>query len=229
MRWRVKPRERARACGKKWADSRSRVPRACWSVRSIPGVTPSCWIDWRPRLPVAERATIARPYAKAAFEYARAAKAFAEWSQGLRAAAEIVADPRLAALTKDPQWGQADLVSIITDVAGDKLNPAMQNFVRVLAENHRLLLLPEIAAHYEQLRSQVENTVDVEVISAIALNDAQQDKLAAALSTRLKRKVRMQNSVDASLLGGAVLRAGDLVIDGSLKGRLQRLATELGS
>jgi len=178
---------------------------------------------------VAERATIARPYAKAAFEYARAAKAFAEWSQGLRAAAEIVADPRLAALTKDPQWGQADLVSIITDVAGDKLNPAMQNFVRVLAENHRLLLLPEIAAHYEQLRSQVENTVDVEVISAIALNDAQQDKLAAALSTRLKRKVRMQNSVDASLLGGAVLRAGDLVIDGSLKGRLQRLATELGS
>jgi F-type H+-transporting ATPase subunit delta len=180
-------------------------------------------------LPVAERATIARPYAKAAFEYARAAKAFAEWSQGLRAAAEIIADPRLAALTKDPQWSQADLISIITDVAGDKLNPAMQNFVRVLAENHRLLLLPEIAAHYEQLRSQVENTVDVEVISAIALNDAQQDKLAAALSTRLKRKVRMQNSVDASLLGGAVLRAGDLVIDGSLKGRLQRLATELGS
>jgi F-type H+-transporting ATPase subunit delta len=178
---------------------------------------------------VAERATIARPYARAAFEYARDTRAFAEWSQGLRAAAEIVADPRLAALTKDPQWSQADLVSIITDVAGDKLNPAMQNFVRVLAENHRLLLLPEIAVHYEELRSQVENTVDVEVISAIALNSAQQDKLAAALSTRLKRKVRMQNSVDASLLGGAVLRAGDMVIDGSLKGRLQRLATELGS
>jgi len=178
---------------------------------------------------VAERATIARPYAKAAFEYARDTKSFAEWSQGLRAAAEIVADPRLAALTKDPQWSQADLVSIITDVAGSKLNPGMQNFVRVLAENHRLLLLPEIAVHYEELRSQVENTVDVEVISAIALNAAQQDKLATALSTRLKRKVRMQNSVDASLLGGAVLRAGDLVIDGSLKGRLQRLATELGS
>jgi F-type H+-transporting ATPase subunit delta len=178
---------------------------------------------------VAERATIARPYARAAFEYARDTRAFAEWSQGLRAAAEIVADPRLAALTKDPQWSQADLVSIITDVAGDKLNPAMQNFVRVLAENHRLLLLPEIAAHYEELRSQVENTVDVEVISAIALNSAQQDKLAAALSARLKRKVRMHNSVDASLLGGAVLRAGDMVIDGSLKGRLQRLATELGS
>jgi F-type H+-transporting ATPase subunit delta len=178
---------------------------------------------------VAERATIARPYAKAAFEYARDAKSFAEWSQGLKAAAEIVADPRVAALSKDPQWSLADLVSIVTDVAGAKLDPAMQNFVRVLTENHRLLLLPEIAAHYEELRSDVENTVDVDVTSAIALNAAQQEKLAAALGARLKRKVRMQNSVDASLLGGAVVRAGDLVIDGSLKGRLQRLATELGS
>jgi F-type H+-transporting ATPase subunit delta len=178
---------------------------------------------------VAERATIARPYAKAAFEYARDAKAFADWSEGLKVAAEIVSDSRLAALTKSPQWSQADLVSIIADVAGAKLNPAMQNFVRILAENHRLLLLPEISAHFEELRSAVENTIDVEVISAIALNGTQADKLAQALSTRLKRTVRMQNTVDATLLGGAILRAGDLVIDGSLKGRLQRLATELGS
>ena len=178
---------------------------------------------------MAERATIARPYAKAAFEYARDTGAFAEWSKGLKTAAEIVADARLAALTKSPQWSQADLVSIISDVAGTALNPAMQNFVRVLAENHRLLLLPEISAHYEEFRSDVENTVDVDVISAIALTGAQQDKLAAALSKRLNRKVRMQNSIDPTLLGGAVVRAGDLVIDGSLKGRLQRLATELGS
>jgi F-type H+-transporting ATPase subunit delta len=89
--------------------------------------------------------------------------------------------------------------------------------------------LPEIVAHYEEFRSAVENTVDVEVISAVKLDGAQAEKLSAALSTRLKRKVRMRTSVDSSLLGGAVLRAGDLVIDGSLKGRLQRLATELGS
>jgi len=105
----------------------------------------------------------------------------------------------------------------------------MQNFVRVLAENHRLLLLPEIAAHYEVLRSAVENTVDVEVVSAVPLDAAQADKLQRALSTRLKRQVRMQNSVDSTLLGGAVVRAGDLVIDGSLKGRLERLATNLTS
>ena len=178
---------------------------------------------------MAERATIARPYAKAAFEYARDAGEQKDRKQRPKKGAEIVADPRLAALTKSPQWSQADLVCIITDVAGTALDPAMQNFVRVLAENHRLLLLPEISAHYEKFRADVENTVDVDVISAIALSQAQQDKLAAALSKRLKRNVRMQNSIDATLLGGAVVRAGDLVIDGSLKGRLQRLATELGS
>jgi F-type H+-transporting ATPase subunit delta len=176
---------------------------------------------------VAERATIARPYAKAAFEYAREANAFAAWSQGLELAAQIVADPGVAPLTKSPQWPAAKLVSLITDVAGAKLDAGMQNFVRVLAENHRLLLLPEIAAHYEELRAAVENTLDVEVISAVTLSDAQAEKLKQALSTRLKRTVRMQNSVDSTLLGGAVVRAGDLVIDGSLKGRLERLATDL--
>jgi F-type H+-transporting ATPase subunit delta len=178
---------------------------------------------------VAERATIARPYAKAAFEFARDASATAQWSRGMKVAAQIVADPRVAALTKSPQWSAADIVGLIADVAGANFNAPMQNFVRILAENHRLLLLPEIAAHYEELRSDVENTVDVEVLSAVALNAEQQEKLAQALSTRLKRKVRMHNSVDATLLGGAVVRAGDLVIDGSLKGRLQRLATDLTS
>ena len=117
---------------------------------------------------MAERATIARPYAKAAFEYARDANATAAWSLGLKVAAEIVADQRVTPLTKSPRLGAADLVSLIADVAGANLNAPMQNFVRILAENHRLLLLPEIAAHYEALRSEVENTVDVEVISAVA-------------------------------------------------------------
>ncbi len=178
---------------------------------------------------MAERATIARPYAKAAFEYARDAKGVAGWSQALKTASEIVSDPRVAALTKSPAWTSADLVGLVTDVAGSKLDAGMQNFVRVLAENRRLLLLPEISTHYEALRSAVENTIDVEVISAVPLDSAQKEKLSAALSTRLKRQVRMQNSVDSTLLGGAVVRAGDLVIDGSLKGRLERLATDLTS
>jgi F-type H+-transporting ATPase subunit delta len=180
-------------------------------------------------LRVAERATIARPYAKAAFEYARDTHSFAPWSQGLGMAAEIVSDPRVADLTRSPLWSAAELAGLIVDVAAPKLDAGMQNFVRVLAENHRLLVLPEIAAHYEILRAAVENTVEVDVVSAVALDPPQQAKLAAALTARLKRRVHMHNSVDAALLGGAIVRAGDLVIDGSLKGRLARLATELTS
>jgi len=176
---------------------------------------------------VAERATIARPYAKAAFLYAQGANAFAQWSKELAVAAQITADPRVAALLTSPQYTQTQVVETLQGVAGAPFDPAVQNFIRLLAENHRLHVLPEIAAHYELLRSQVENTVDVEVISAVALDEAQKEKLSRALNTRLKRQVRMQNSVDPTLLGGAVVRAGDLVIDGSIKGRLERLATEL--
>ena len=176
---------------------------------------------------MAERATIARPYAKAAFAYAQAANALAEWSQGLKVAAEIVTDARVEALLNNPRWTPASLAEFIGGIAGAQLDAGMRNFVAVLAENRRLPLLPEIAAHYEVLRAQIENTVDVEVISAVPLDAAQADKLRQALDKRLKRRVRMQNRVDAALLGGAVIRAGDLVIDGSLKGRLERLGTEL--
>lgn len=178
---------------------------------------------------MAERATVARPYAKAAFQYAAGAGAFAAWSTALAVCAQIVADPRVAALAKDPELTPEQVAGLVIDVARTVLDPAMQNFVRVLAANRRLLLLPEIAAHYETMRAEVENTVDVELISAVQLDQAQAEKLTQALNTRLKRRVKMRNSVDASLLGGAVIRAGDLVIDGSLKGRLERLRTELTS
>jgi len=136
---------------------------------------------------MAERATIARPYAKAAFEYARVANALAEWSQGLKVAAEILADARVAALLNNPRWTPAGLAEFIGGIAGARLDAAMQNFVAVLAENHRLPLLPEIAAHFEFLRAQIENTVDVEVVSAVPLDAAQADKLRQALDKRLNR------------------------------------------
>ena len=176
---------------------------------------------------MAERATIARPYAKAAFEAARTTNALGAWSQGLRLAAEVVADARVTELVKNPEIETSQIADFIIGIGGGKLAPEMQNFVRVLAANHRLLLLPEIVAHYEAQRAEVENTVDVEVISAVALDAAQAQKLATALHTRLKRRINMQNTVDPALLGGAVIRAGDLVIDGSLKGRLERMRTEL--
>jgi F-type H+-transporting ATPase subunit delta len=176
---------------------------------------------------VAERATIARPYAKAAFETAREAGALAAWAEGLRTAAEIVLDPRVTELVKNPELPAATVADFVIGVGAAKLDDRMKNFLRVLAENHRLPLLPEIVAHYESLKAQVENTVDVELISAVKLDPAEIEKMTAALRERLKRRINMHNSVDASLLGGAVIHAGDLVIDGSVRGRLERLRTEL--
>ncbi len=176
---------------------------------------------------MAERATIARPYAKAAFEFARDAEGLARGSAGREFAAQIVADPRVAAHTHNPRCPPAALVELIGAVAGVRLDGPMRNFLGVLAENRRLLLLGEIAAQFATLRAAVENTVDVAVTSAVPLDEAQIGRLADALSARLARTVRLHCDVSPSLLGGAVLRVGDLVIDGSLQGNLRRMATEL--
>src|SRR5260370_7737179 len=155
-KWRGRARGRARAWLEKWASSRSRVRRACWNARSIRRLTPNCWINWRPRLRVAERATIARPYAKAAFEYARGANALAAWSEGLKVAAEIVADPRVAPLTKSPAWSASALVSLITDFPEPKLDAGMQNFVPLLSPNHPPLPSPHTPSHSSTLPPPLE-------------------------------------------------------------------------
>ena len=174
---------------------------------------------------MAEKATIARPYARAAFDFARGQDALASWSGMLAAAAQVAADPQVEPLLSSPHVTTAQLVGLIADAATAQ-GPA-RNFLEVLAENRRLGLLPEIAAQFEELRTEVENVVDVEVVSAMDLDGAQQARLAQALKGRLGREVRMHTRIDASLIGGAIVRAGDLVIDGSLKGRLERLASEM--
>jgi F-type H+-transporting ATPase subunit delta len=174
-----------------------------------------------------EKVTIARPYARAAFEYARQHKAFARWTELLATAAAVVSDKRAAKLLSSPRVTPADLVELIAGIAGSSLDENGRNFIGTLAQNRRLGLLPEIAALYEILRAEVENVADVQITSAIPLSDAQRQRLAAALQKRLKREVRLQCDVDASLLGGAVVRSGDVVIDGSLKAGLARLASEI--
>jgi F-type H+-transporting ATPase subunit delta len=175
---------------------------------------------------MAEKVTIARPYAKAAFEHAREHNAFAGWSAMLEKAGAVVADERVARLLGNPRVTPAELVGLIADVCGT-LDDNMRNFLETLAQNRRLAMLPEIAAGYELLRAEVENVADVHVTSAAALNDAQRERLLAALRNRLKREVRLHCDVDAGLIGGAIVRAGDFVIDGSLKARLERLAVEI--
>ncbi|GAC1303903.1 MAG: F0F1 ATP synthase subunit delta [Steroidobacteraceae bacterium] len=178
---------------------------------------------------MAEAATIARPYAQAAFMSARDSKALPAWSQALQRSAGLIADPSIAALLHSPKLSVDQLVSMFAGLGGEAIDGHWQNFVRLLACNQRLSLLAEIAAQYETMRAQYENELDVEVTSAMPMDQDRQRLLAAALKQRFKRDVRMTTAVDPKLLGGAVIRAGDLIIDGSINGRLQRLASELVS
>jgi F-type H+-transporting ATPase subunit delta len=174
---------------------------------------------------MAEKVTLARPYAKAAFEAARQHKAFERWSEMLAAAAAAVVDERVAKLLSSPRVQPGDLVELIAAASGADQHG--RNFLETLAQNRRLGVLPEIAAIYEELRADVENVTDVHVTSAVALDETQRARLTAALKQRLKRDVRLHCAVDAGLIGGAVVRAGDFVIDGSLKARLESMAAQI--
>lgn len=176
---------------------------------------------------MAERITTARPYAKAIFALARQNNALANTAEGLTLGAEVVANPQVHSLLGSPHVNAAQLSELVNGVVGSKLDEHGRNFITLLAQNRRLGFLPEIAALFEQMRAEVENAVDVEVTSATALTPDQQTRYAAALQKKLGRSVRLQTKIDKSLLGGAVLKAGDLVIDGSIRGRLERLATDL--
>ena len=176
---------------------------------------------------MADRATIARPYARAAFAHAQDAKALADWASLLGAAATAAADPRVSRLIGNPHVTGAELVELLGGLSKQAAGEGGKNFLRALAENRRLALLPQIAAQFELLRAEVEGVVDVEVTAAAEIAAPQEKKLAAALAKRLGREVRMHTRIDGTLLGGAIVRAGDLVIDGSLKGRLARLGSAL--
>ena len=176
---------------------------------------------------MADRATIARPYARAAFAHAQAANELASWSKLLGAAAAGAGDSRVARLIGNPHVTGDELVDLLGGLSKQAAGEGGKNFLRALATNRRLKLLPLIAEQFEKLRADIEGIVDVEVIAAREIAAPQQKKLEAALAKRLGRAVRMHTQIDESLIGGAIVRAGDLVIDGSLKGRLERLGTAL--
>jgi len=176
---------------------------------------------------MAEQATIARPYARAAFEYAHANNALKQWSDALGIAATITSDAGVTKLLNNPGVSPSQIVELIADIAGNKFDNALRNFIATLASNRRIGLLPHIAAMFEALRAEIENRAQVSVTSAAPLNEAQQQRLASALKKRLNRDVQLNCSVDPELIGGAVIRCGDLVIDGSVKVRLARLAAEV--
>ena len=176
---------------------------------------------------MADRLTIARPYAKAAFAQAQADGRLAGWSSGLERAALAVADARVRALFGSPNVTAAQLADLVSSVAGEGLDQNGRNFISLLAENKRLPFLAEISQIFNALKDDAERVVDVHITAATALPAAEGAQLTAALERRFNRKVRVQSDVDPSLIGGAVVRAGDLTIDGSVKARLARLAREL--
>jgi F-type H+-transporting ATPase subunit delta len=170
--------------------------------------------------------TLARPYARAAFAIARDGGKLPGWSEALGFAARVAADPQVAALLGHPRLGRDDAVALL---APDGADAAFADFLGLLFDNRRLPLLPEIAGLYDELRLESERVVKARVTSASALPAAELESITAALKKRFGREVEVETAVDATLIGGAVIDAGDVVIDGSLRGKLDRLQTVLAS
>jgi F-type H+-transporting ATPase subunit delta len=172
--------------------------------------------------------TVARPYAKAAFEYAVEATAVDSWLEMLVFAAEVSQNETMQTyLSGGVSVEQA--TELFINVCGEQLDSNGQNFIKVLAENERLLVLPQVVTQFSELKAEYEKEVTVDVTSAVELTAEQQTTLSAALEKRLARKVKLNCNVDASVVSGLVIKAGDMVIDGSVRGKLNRLASTIQS
>ena len=172
--------------------------------------------------------TIARPYARAAYEIASAHGAQNEWAEKLAFAAEVAAEPQVVALFGDPRLSPQALASLFAR-DGEPADSEFARFLGVLADNGRLRELPEIAALFEQMKRDAEHVLRVRVRSAVPLDDADAARLVEALKRRFNSDIELERSVDPSVMGGAVIDAGETVIDGSLKSRLAKLETALTS
>lgn len=176
---------------------------------------------------MAELTTLARPYAKAAFEYAIEAKQLAEWSDMLGLASQVVSDESMQQLLTSPHFTKEDQRDAMLKVCEDKLDAKGVNFIKLLAQNGRLLALPEIEVLFNFLRSEFEKTVEAQITSATELNEQQITQLKEKLAAKLGREIEVSVDVDAELLGGLIIQAEDLVIDGSVRGQLAKLSDTL--
>lgn len=175
-----------------------------------------------------ENATLARPYARAAFEVAHETASLEAWSQALALAAAVAADPRVTQLGNDPRVPPAQLVALHLP-EGVASDAPFAQFLAAMAERRRLALLPDVADLYEGFKRESQSQLLVKVTSALALDESEIEHLKASLRQRFKREIKLETRVDAALLAGAVIDTGNEVIDGSARGRLARLATALRS
>lgn len=178
---------------------------------------------------MAELITLARPYAKAAFAFARDHGELASWATQLNTLAVVSGYDKVKSLLSSPALTPEQQANTLIEVCGDELSAHVKNFVELLADNKRLALLPEVFTLFDALKTAQEQAVDVELTTAFELDDTSQQKLADALTAKLARKVKVSTAVDSQLLAGVVIKAGDLVIDGSMRGRLDKLAKAINS
>jgi F-type H+-transporting ATPase subunit delta len=179
---------------------------------------------------MAEIATTARPYARAAFSYANERGHLSQWSGWLSVVSAIVAAPEAEHLLGNPNVKASELVAWMASLASEAGHPVDsegRNFLAVLAENRRMAMLPSIASEYEMLKAHAENTVHAEVMTAMALSSEQRKSLSDALAKRFQKTVEIHETIDANLIGGAIVRVGDFVVDGSLISRVQRLEQQM--
>ncbi|GLS84793.1 F0F1 ATP synthase subunit delta [Paraferrimonas haliotis] len=177
---------------------------------------------------MAELNTIARPYAKAAFDFAVENKSVDEWQQMLTFAAMVSENDAIAGMLSGTIAAEK-LAEIFNQVCGEQVNEHGQNLIKVMAENGRLQTLPAVAELFADYRNEWAKEVEAEVVSATELSAAQQQQISDSLEKRLARKVKLNCSINAELVAGVVIKAGDLVIDGSVRGKLERLADNLQS
>jgi len=178
---------------------------------------------------MADLTTLARPYARAAFEVAMEGKELDNWSKMLSLAASVSSIDSVRVVLGSPTLSAEQLAQTMIDICGEELDKKGQNFLALLAENKRLGLLVEISAIYEIFKANQEKSVDVEITTAFEVSSEASDKLAEALKNRLQREINLESKVDPGLLGGAVIRAGDTVIDSSVRGKLTKLAEAMNS
>jgi len=176
---------------------------------------------------MSEVTTAARPYARAIYELAKEQGSFDKWSEVLAFLAATVRDEQMQQLLNSPRLTDEQKAEAMIKVAGDLADDQVKRLIEAMAENGRLGLFPEVQAIYERLRDEAEGLIEAEVVSAQPLSEEDQKALAESLKKRLGKEVKLVGKVDESLLGGAVIRAGDIVIDGSIQGRLRKLASVL--
>ena len=177
---------------------------------------------------MSELSHVARPYAKAIFDLAKEQGDFSEWSGQLKLLSLIASDKSFKALQGNPAISKDQMVELMTGVAGDDLTELGQNLVKLLVRNDRALAISEIGAQYKALKDEAEQVIEAELITASQIGDEQKQAIAKALSTRLGKKVKLEASVDEDLIGGAVVRAGDWVVDGSVRAQLSSLVSAIG-